>query len=335
MTNANQQAEQIIANAAASSKTVVAGTTKNAPGVLKRTSAYQIDARTIVRREGWNPRFDFGDLAGLAQSLVHNGMLNPIRVKRVTPTEQAPRALFELIDGDRRLSAIEMLIKKGKYDEAFPDGIPAVIVEKSQEDLTSLIQMFEANSGKVFLPMEEAHAYNRMQAEGMTIAQISKAVGRANVHIVGMLAVLKADTSVTDAVVDGSIGKTDAKKIATAARGDKAKQAELVKQAQAAKGDKSKRVALKAAVHKQRAAKAASKGKTIKIRALSDIELSQIGSDIAANVVAFLAKAELPADTDMRAWCKLDPELMLAYTYGALSALKVAAGLTNDLDITK
>lgn len=333
MTNANLQADQTIANAAASSKTAI-GTTKNAPGVIKRTSAYQIDARAIRRAPGWNPRTEFGDIAGLAQSLAHNGMLNPIRVKRITPTEEAPRALFELIDGERRLSAIELLIKKGKYDEAFPDGIPAVIVEKAQEDVTSLIQMFEANSGKEFEPLEEAAAYQRMRDAGMTLAQIGKAVGRAHLHINEMLALLKADTSLQDAVADGSIGKTVAKKIATSARGDKAKQAELVAQAKAVGTDKTKRVALKAAVHKQRAAKAAKTGKVIKIRALSDVELSQIGSDIATRVVALLAKAELPADTNLREWCKLDTELILAYSIGALSALKVAAGLTNDLDLT-
>lgn len=303
---------------------------KTAPtnGILNsKRVAHFIDPRTITRREGWNPRFEFGEIAALAISIQQNGVLNSIRVKRL-PAGSAHQ--FELIDGDRRLTAIEQILKKNP--DAFPDGIPAVIVDKDQDDITSLIQMFEANSGKVFLPLEEAAAYDRMRQAGLSIKQICAKVGRASVHVTEILNLLKADESVKEAVATGKIGKTMAKQIATAARGDTAKQKELVAKATeaAGKGKGNRRAVLKA-VDDQKVAKAKAKGKTLKIRALSDIELSQIGAAMATTLAEQLKSAGLALDADLTAWVKNNQMYIIAYAFGALEALKVAAGQPDNL----
>lgn len=305
---------------------------KEAPGVVKRTSAYMIDGKKITRREGWNPRFDFGEIDQLAASLAVNGMLNPIRVKRLTQPTDAGH-VFELIDGDRRLTAIEQLIKAGKYDAAFPDGIPAIIVDKSQDDLTSLIQMFEANSGKVFLPMEEAAAYDRMRKAGMTIKQICAAVGRKQVHVTETLNLLAADAELQKAAEKGEVSKTDAKRIATVAKGNKDKQRELTTKAKAAGKDKSKRRALKSEIDKTHREEAAKRGKKLKIRALSDAQLSDIGSSMAEHLLTLLEAQDIAVDSDLVGMIRKDPMLVIAYTTGALDALKVAAGGDNNLKL--
>lgn len=309
----------------------------NPVGVVKRTNAYFIDPTKVTRREGWNPRFDFGEIEALAISIKANGILNPIRVKRIDPQVKddgrgptgAQEFVFELIDGDRRLTAIEQILKKDPA--AFPGGIPAVIVDKAQDDITSLIQMFEANSGKAFLPMEEAVAYQKMRDAGMTIKDICSKVGRKQVHVVEILNLLKADESVQEAAKDGSIGKTMAKKIATVAKGDKVVQKTLVEKAKAAGKDKSKRRELVKEVEKAHRATAAKKGKTLKIRALSDAELSDIGSKMAQHLAQILEDQDISVEVDLVAMIKKDPKLVLAYTTGALDALKVAAGGANNL----
>lgn len=307
----------------------------NPAGVLKRTNAYFLDPKTVTRREGWNPRFDFGEVEILAAQIkgvldhdaASGGLLNPIRVKRITQVEGQPY-LFELIDGDRRLTAIETLLKKGVD---FPVGIPAVIVDKAQDDITSLTQMFLANEGKKFLPMEEASAYQRMRDAGMTIKDICHAVGRKQVHVVEILNLLKADDSVKEAATAGSIGKTMAKKIATVAKGDAEVQKALVEKAKAAGADKTKRKELVKAVETAHRATAAKKGKTLKIRALSDSELSDIGSKMAQHLAAMLEDMDIGVDEDLVSMIKADPKLVMAYTTGALDALKVAAGGINNL----
>ena len=311
---------------------------KNAPGITKRTSAYFVDPRTVARKEGFNPRFDFGEIEELAASIKTNGVLNAIRIKRVPAhviddgkgKAGAQEKMFELIDGDRRLTAIELLLSKGHQ---FPEGIPAVIVDKDQDDITSLVQMFEANSGKAFLPMEEAIAYKKMQDAGLSITKICEAVSRKHVHVVATLALLQADSDVQDAVKGGTVSGTTGKKIATAARGDKIKQKELIAQAKAVGKDKAKKAALDKSLNDTRRAKAASKGKTIKMRALSDVELSAIGSSLAESLAAKLRDCGYPLDTDVRAWVAKDDKLALAFTFGALEALKAAAGMIVNLDV--
>ena len=303
---------------------------KNAPGVALRTSAYRAYPDSITRRADWNPRFDFGEIDGLEKSIRANGILNPLRVKRIAGAKPGDRRQFELIDGDRRLTAIEQAIKHG---HEFADGVPVIIVDKGQDEMTSLIQMFEANSGKVFLPLEEAAAYGRMREAGMTIQDICKNVSRKQVHVVATLALLIADDSVTEAVKDGSVNGTTAKKIAVAARGNKVKQAELIAAAKSAGKDKSKKAVVSRAIDDARRAKAAKKGKILKMRALGDDELSALGAGLALLLTKKLTEAGKDLDFDVRSWVSKGDDLALAFTFGALEALKAAAGATIKLDI--
>lgn len=207
---------------------------KQGAGIVHRGNSYRIDPRAIDRRPGWNPRFDFGDIPQLAESIKAQGVLMPLRVVR-----KGDR--FELIDGDRRLTAIEKLMKDGAK---FPEGVPAIIETAGQSDADLTIRMILANEGKPFLPLEEAAAYKRLRDSGMTIKQLCEKVGRVSRHVTQMLALVEADDSVKDAVKDGKIGKQVAKDIATKAKGDKGKQKELTEKAIDAKKDKVKRRAL-------------------------------------------------------------------------------------------
>lgn len=299
---------------------------KEGAGIVKRSNSYFIDPTSIARKEGFNPRFDFGEIEQLAASIKANGIINPIRVQRATGRDDGKA--FELIDGDRRLTAIEALLKKG---HEFPEGIPAIIVDKSQDEITSLVQMFVANDGKQFNPLEEAAAYKKMRDAGMTVKQICSAVGRASMHVTEILALVDADASVHEAVRSGAIGKTQAKEIAKHAKGDAEKQKELVKQASEAK-DKTKRAELKKSIDDSRRAKAAKKGKQLKMRALTDAELSTLGAKLAEGMVKIMKEAGQPLDADLRAWVAKDEKLALAARFGALEALKAAAGMDLSLE---
>lgn len=326
------------AKPAQSESSASAPSRKEAPGVTKRSSSYFIDPKTVTRREGWNPRFDFGEIEDLAASLVENGMLNPIRVKRLA--EPKDGKVFELIDGDRRFTAVESLMKDGELSR-FPtlaDGIPAHIVGKDQDDKTSFIQMFVANEGKDFLPLEEAVAYKRMHDSveeggfGMTIHEICKAVGRKQMHVVNTLALAVADSELRDAVASGEVGRTVAKEIASTARGDTEKQKELTKLAkQAGKGDKAAKATLKRGIQQTKQAKAAKRGKTLKMRALDDAGLSALGEAQQKHVLKLLKQAGKPEDFDLRTFVEKDDKMALAAAFGALEALKAAAGMKTNL----
>lgn len=288
----------------------------NAAGIVKRSSSYFADPTKITRRQGWNPRIDFGE--DLSDSIIQNGVLTPLRVKRVGEG-------FELVDGDRRLTGIEAAIKKG---HSFPEGVPIIIVDKGISDADALVQMIVANEGKAFLPMEEAVAYKKLQDEGMTLDDICKRVGRAHMHVSQILALLVADPALQEAAANGSISKQNAKDIAQHGKGDPEAQKKLVELAKAATNKKARKV-LKVALDDARRAKAAKKGKVLKARALSDGELSDLGKQMADSLKAKLSavKPEFSSIKDVEAWVGNDAKLQAAYTYGALMALKAAAGM--------
>lgn len=314
-------------------------------GLVKKTTSYNLDPKRITRQEGWNVRFDFGEIAALADSIEtelkrdpsDGGLLNPVRVKRVTGN---PNADFELIDGDRRLTAIELLMEKGVE---FPMGIKGEIVDRNQDAVTSTIQMITANTGKPFLPLEEAAAYKRLRDAGMTIADICKAVGRTDVHVRETLDLVEHGADeVKDAVQKGKVSGSTAKVIVSVAKGDKAKQAELaaaaaaVKAAPTAAAKKTASKALQAKIQAQRDAKATAAGKEVKMRALTDDQLSEIGAKLAKHLTALLKEAKIDVATTQAAlqeWAKADEKLACAYVAGAMDALKVAGGLKIDLAI--
>lgn len=303
------------------------------PGVLKRTNQFFVDPKSIKRKEGWNPRFDMGEIKELADQIKHQlakdpdsgGLLNDLRIKKVGD------GTFELVDGDRRLTAIEMLMKAGTE---FPSGVPAKLEAADADELELLIKMFVANDGKKFLPLEEAIAFKRMRDAKMTIKDIEKATGRSDNTIVGSLALLDADTEVIDAVKNRKITGGDAKAIAVNARGNQTKQRELVRKVVAAGKDKKARKAAKTAIDDSRRERAAARGRKLKIRALTDEELSTLGARVSEQLVASMAELGLAVDTDLVKWVKdSDADVKIAYSFGALQAFKAAAGVRVQLSV--
>lgn len=313
---------------------------REAPGITKRNNAYFGDPKMICRRQGFNPRFDFGDIERLAGQIKTRkdkdpqtgGLKFPLSVKRLAKDDprRAQGFEFELIDGDRRLTAIEMLSKKG--EDFSTVGVPIIIVDKDQTELEDLDEMFIANEGKPFLPLEEAAAYQRMRDAGRTVKQICEAVGRKQMHVTAILALQNADESLKEAVREGRVSKDMAKNIATNARHDKAKQAALTKEAVEAGNDRAKRRVVARKVEEARQDKAESRGRAVpKMRSLSDEELSKLGESVSAGLMGLMQAAEIPLDADLSAWVHKDPELAVAFAFGALQALKAAAGVKVKL----
>lgn len=316
---------------------------REAAGITHRGNSYFADPLLITRREGFNARFDMGDIATLADQIKakleqdpeSGGLIHDLHVKRLVKSD--PRAacgfVFEIIDGDRRMTAIELLIKKGVD---FPIGIPVKIVNKDQTEIQDLIQMFVANEGKPFLPLEEAAAYTRMRKAGMSVKDICVAVSRSSMHVSKILALADSDESVKSAVKEGKITKSMANSIAVSARGDKAKQAELTKAAVDAGKDKSAKRKVIREVEKAKQTKAVKKGakRIPKMRALSDEELSALGAAVAARLPKLLLDAKVMMHKDnLEQWIKMDDKLVVAFTFGALQALKAAAGVKANLEL--
>lgn len=334
------------ANTQAAEAATAQRTGKTGAGIVGKTSgAYTADPKRIGRREGWNVRFDMGEIEELAKSIRKqaemaggSGLLMPLRVKRAKPRDGWDFD-FELVDGDRRLTACEHIMQK---DPAFFEavGVPIILVAQMQDDFVSLVQMFEANTGKPLAPLEEAAAFQRMYDHAVNVEKVKKAdaykwiakhVGRSDIYVWETMQLLNADDSVKAALADKKIGSTTARQISIHAKGDKEKQKALVEEAKAAGKDKGKKKALKAKLEEAKRAKHANKGRQLKIRPLDPAALAILGTTLAEDVAKKLKAANKPESFDILAWIKEDDKLALAYAKGALDALKAAAGVKVNL----
>jgi ParB family chromosome partitioning protein len=349
MTTANTP---VAALAAAVAATVPAAKTPTVhstlpSGITKKTTRYNADPRRITFRADWNNRFDMGDIRALADGIRTTLERDPARpfasdmdVKRIPAGDpRAKKHDFEVVAGHRRLLATQMLMKDGVL---FPEGVNINLVAANQSDLDSTIMLFNENNQKPLLPLEEAAAFKRLRDFNMTILQIAKAVGKSDVHVTDTLALLEADQEVQDAIKDGSVGATMGKAIAATARGDKELQKDMLKDAKAAKGKDASAKAAKARLLKKleakKQAKAAAKGKVLKLKPIDAVDLSDLGLKMAHLLEAKAKEAKWAYDgKDWAALFELvkkDEGMAAAFTLGALAACHVVAGTKGiDLDI--
>lgn len=297
-----------------------------ASAIIKaRLSAFNmVDPTYIDRVEGFNPRQDFGDIESLANSIKVEGVQQPLTVKRKADGR------LELVDGDRRLTAIQLLLERG---EQFPEGVPAKIVAADQDEITGLIQMFVANTGKPFNALEEAAAFKRMREAGMSLEAIALSVGRNHVHVNNSLALLEAPEDLQKAVAEGRVGLTVAKNIATAARGNADKLAELTKQAVEAGTSKEAQAKVKEATEQARQERAEKEGRELKVKPLTAEKLDELGQKMAKQLSEALASAGIDSDRALMAEISGDNKLAAVFSLGVVMALKKAAGLKVSLTV--
>lgn len=304
-----------------------------AAGILSSTKVYRAAPTLIDVKEGHNIRFDFGDIDALAAQIADQyikdgiGVLEALNVKR-----NGDR--FELVSGERRLRAVRLLMKdKGL---TFDQGIPINIVDKNATDVELLIRDFVSNSAKPLLPLEEAQGFKLLQEAGMTQAQIAVATGRGQYHVNASLQLLTADAEVLAAVKDGTIGGSLARDLATKVK-DKDAQKEAIAAVRAAgKDKKAKAKAIKTAKTKVREhieKNNERKGRALKMRALTDAQLAELGTKVDGYLVALLKDAGVQDNDVMLGLCASDNKMAAAFTLGALQALKAAAGLKVNLKL--
>lgn len=295
-----------------------------ASDVAKRT--IYVDPSLLIF-EG-NPRFDQGDLGEIEQSMITEGFYphKPLLVKRVGEK-------LRVVDGGRRGTAVQNLLKKG---HTFPDGIPVAVADKNLTEAQLRVMAYTANNSKSFLPLEEAALFKKMRdgdegvtGSGMTIKQIHERTGKSTVHINKALALIESDASVQEAVKDGSVSATLGKAVAVKARGDKAKQKELIDRAKQSgkKGQK----ALAEEVERTQGRRRLNKPQVLKALGPAQIgELEAKQSLKFANAFKSLGYESMEA---VRLEISKDDSLTLAFLMGTALALQAVRGNKVNLEV--
>ncbi|MDQ3279893.1 MAG: ParB/RepB/Spo0J family partition protein [Acidobacteriota bacterium] len=139
-----------------------------------------------------NPRkyFDPLKLEELAASVKHDGILEPLVVRRMKGAET-----LEIICGARRNRAAKM---------ASLDAVPVAIHHFTDEQVR-LIQLAENAAREDLTPIEEAEAYADLVAAGMSVGAIAEKLGKKRHHIVRRLPLAALPKKVKEALAIGRI----------------------------------------------------------------------------------------------------------------------------------
>lgn len=283
-----------------------------------------VQPHQIRRKPGFNPRFDFGDLSEIKGSMKVEGFHShkPLLVQRTGEKTPDGLDLFDLVDGDRRFTSVEQLLKEGF---SFSEGIPVCVADKSLSDLDLRVMAYASNTGKPFLPLEEAKLIKQLRDEdGLTIKEICRRLAKHPPQIQAALALVDADESVKEAVATGKVGATLAREIAQKAKGDKKKQKELVEKA--SKGGRAKDAVREEVKRIQGAQSRRRLNAPEKVKPLGGAQLEEQQTKLYEQFVE-AASAEGLGDLDaMLAACSKDGKLSAAFYLGAYLATQAARG---------
>ena len=141
-------------------------------------------------------RFDYDELSSLAESIKHNGLLQPLTVR---PGEEGT---FELIAGERRLIAARMVGLA---------RIPCIVmnVDDEKSAVFSLIENIQRQNIGFF---EEAAAIERLiNIFGLSREDISKRLGKAPSTIANKLRLLSLNPSARDKIIKSGLTERHAR----------------------------------------------------------------------------------------------------------------------------
>lgn len=148
-----------------------------------------------------NPRKTFNDesIAGLAQSIKTDGLLQNLVVFK--PKGKAKK--FQIISGERRFRALQMLQKTGDLGDDYQ--IPVEIREDLTEEEILRIATVENVQRENLPPLEEAVALAALVQNGEKIDDIVAQTGLAISTIRRRLVLIGLCQSVKDALSEGKI----------------------------------------------------------------------------------------------------------------------------------
>ena len=175
-----------------------------------------------IEKSKFNPRksFNADKVAELAASIADQGVQQNL-VVRPHPTS---KDAFEIVAGETRYRAIELLIKQGRVTPAFE--VPVLVRPLTDAEVIAAA-LTENMQRQDLTPMEEAEALKALEATGLTTADIAARIGFTVRYVQQRLALAKnLAPEAREALEAGEINIEAARIIATASAD---RQAEILK----------------------------------------------------------------------------------------------------------
>lgn len=162
----------------------------------KRTDLLWVAPDNLTVQDGFNVRYDYGDIDELAQSIIENGVKVPVRGVKDRGTDS-----YILTDGHRRFRAVQRAIELGHTDIL----VPLIPDERGISEEKRVLGMVIYNEGKSLTLLEESMVYDRLLSYGMSQAEISRKVGKSPTHISNCIMLANAPTILKNRIKAGEV----------------------------------------------------------------------------------------------------------------------------------
>jgi ParB family chromosome partitioning protein len=153
----------------------------------------------FISSNPYQPRtnFDPQTLEELKKSIIANGLIQPITVRRTTGNK------YQLISGERRLRA---------YKEIGYKEIPAYIIKVESDEIMLALALIENIQREHLNPIEVGRAYKRLMDEcHLTQEQIADKVGKDRTTIANTIRLLKLPIQIQECIIDEKISQGHAR----------------------------------------------------------------------------------------------------------------------------
>ena len=189
---------------------------------------YEVDPRSIVVRDGWNPRTDFTHVDEWKESIRQVGVQEPLKIK---PTMDGT---VHLVSGETRLRSILILLEEGVTKSATGSSlekIPVLAINQYEDDSDTYIRTVVENSHTPLNPLDEAMSFLRLRQDNqMTLKEIATLVGRGEQYVADRLVLVDASPEVRAALEKKTIGVVRATEIVRNHRKRPDRQAEAIQE---------------------------------------------------------------------------------------------------------
>lgn len=181
----------------------------NATTTFLKDNYLMVSPNLIVANENVNPRTDYGDIEELMQSIIENGIRNPL--KGYKKGEQ-----IVLKDGHRRMRAVKLALSKGLKIER----VPVIIEQNALNEEERTLEFLIYNDGKPLNMLEQSEVIKRLLNFGWKVTDIVRKTGKARGYIENLILLTKIAMKVQNYIRDEKISAHAVIQIMQAVKGD-------------------------------------------------------------------------------------------------------------------
>ena len=195
-------------------KTTAKAENKTEQNNFQKETYLMVPPSSIVADEKKNPRFEYGDIEELMNSILENGIKNPLKGYQKD-------GKIVLKDGHRRMRAIKLAIEKGKKIER----VPVILEQRPMNEEERTLEYIIYNDGKPLTMLEQSEVIKRLLNFGWKVTEIEKKTGKARGYIENLILLTRSSMKVQRFVQEGKISAHAVIQIMQAVKGDAEKAA--------------------------------------------------------------------------------------------------------------